>query len=207
MNKIILLIIILGVGLIAFKTNQKNALLAVADTKENELSDAARYAMAMKEVKRHLKTNSNYNPDVSFLLDMKRPSGRNRFFVVDLKKDQIIDQGLVAHGSGSETGKKNRLKFSNIDNSHATSLGSYTIGSSYKGKFGKAYKLYGLDSSNSNAYARNIVLHKYDSMPYDEQVDPICLSEGCPMVNVEFYKRLQTLIDSSKKQIILHIYY
>jgi hypothetical protein len=106
MNKIILLVIILGVSLIAFKTNQKNALLAIVDTKENELSDAARYAMAMKEVKKHLKTNSGYNPDVSFLLDMKRPSGRNRFFVVDLKRDQIIDQGLVAHGSGSETGKK-----------------------------------------------------------------------------------------------------
>ncbi len=207
MNKIILLVIILGVGLIAFKTNKKNALLAVVDTKENELSDDARYAMAMIEVKKHLKTNIGYNPDVSFLLDMKRPSGRNRFFVVDLKREQIIDQGLVAHGSGSETGKKNSLKFSNTDNSHATSLGSYTIGSSYSGKFGKAYKLYGLDSSNSNAYARNIVLHKYDSMPYDEQVDPICLSEGCPMVNAEFYKRLQTLIDSSKKQIILHIYY
>jgi len=44
-------------------------------------------------------------------------------------------------------------------------------------------------------------------MPYDEQVDPVCLSEGCPMVNVEFYKRLQNLIDSSKKQIVLHIYY
>ena len=113
----------------------------------------------------------------------------------------------MAHGSGSETKKKNRLQFSNTDNSHATSLGSYTVGSSYNGKFGKAYKLYGLDSSNSNAYARNIVLHQYDSVPYDEQVDPICLSEGCPMVNAEFYKRLQSLIDSSKKPVILHIYY
>ncbi|MNJ93594.1 hypothetical protein D3C87_112790 [compost metagenome] len=207
MNKIILLVIILGIGLITYKTIQKNTLLAVVDREENTPSDAFRYTMAIKNVKKRIINNKEYNSDISFLLDMKRPSGRNRFFVVDLKTDRILDQGLVAHGSGSETGKKNLLQFSNTDNSHATSLGSYAIGSSYNGKFGKAYKLYGLDSSNSNAYARNIVLHKYDRMPYDEQVDPVCLSEGCPMVNVEFYKRLQNLIDSSKKQIVLHIYY
>jgi len=81
MNKIILLAIILGISLITFKIIEKNALLAVVETKDNRFSDSARYAMAIKDVKKHINNDKNYNNDISFLLDMKRPSGRNRFFL------------------------------------------------------------------------------------------------------------------------------
>ena len=113
----------------------------------------------------------------------------------------------MAHGSGSETGIGGQLKFSNINNSLSTSLGKYSIGHSYNGKFGKAYKLYGLDETNSNAFSRNIVLHKFEDVPYDEQESYICNSHGCPMVNEKFYSRLEKIIDASDKKIILRIYY
>ncbi|MDF2517114.1 MAG: hypothetical protein K0R59_2410 [Sphingobacterium sp.] len=206
MNKFIAFIILIGICLIAFKVSQNN--ISKTDRTENTAaSDSARYNNAFDRVKNLVKNNKNYNKELAFLLDMKRPSGRNRFFVVDLRNNQLLDQGLVAHGSGSETGQTGQLKFSNKDSSYATSLGLYAIGVSYNGRFGKAYRLFGLEDSNSNAYDRNIVLHKYDNMPYDEQVAPICLSQGCPMVNVKFYERLQRLIDTSQKQIILSIYY
>jgi hypothetical protein len=86
-------------------------------------------------------------------------------------------------------------------------LGKYSIGNYYEGKFGKAYKLYGLDETNSNALTRNIVLHKYYDVPYEEQVNNICNSYGCPMVNKKFYTRLEKIIDNSKKSIVLNIYY
>jgi hypothetical protein len=35
-----------------------------------------------------------------------------------------------------------------------TALGKYKIGDKYKGRFGTAYKLLGLDSSNNNAFKK-----------------------------------------------------
>lgn len=63
--------------------------------------------------------------------------------------------------------------------SGCTSLGKYKIGGAYQGQFGLAYKLYGLDSTNSNAYQRNVVLHAYDRVPDNEVYKEICQSSGC----------------------------
>jgi hypothetical protein len=54
---------------------------------------------------------------------------------------------------------------------------------------------------------RNIVLHKYDKVPYEEQDKPICKSLGWPILNVDYYKRIEKLIYNSKSKIILDIYY
>ncbi len=148
-----------------------------------------------------------YNNEMAFLIDMKIKSGENRFFVYNLKENKIADKGIVAHGSGSETDIENQLKFSNIPNSNTTSLGKYSIGHHYVGKFGKAYKLYGLDKTNSKAFDRFIVLHHYEKVPYEQQLEPICNSLGCPMVNEKFFNRLEKILDNSEKKILLAIYY
>jgi hypothetical protein len=161
----------------------------------------------INEVRRLIKSNSRYNKRIAFFIDMKVPSGKNRFFVYDFKEDKIIDKGLVAHGSGSETGIKGKLKFSNIPNSLSTSVGKYYIGNSYNGKFGKAYKLYGLDKTNSNAFKRDIVFHHYYDVPYKEQNGYICNSFGCPMVNRKYFDRMSKIIDNSESNILMSIYY
>jgi hypothetical protein len=161
----------------------------------------------INEVKGLIKSNSKYNRRFAFFIDMKIPSGKNRFFVYDLKTNKIIDKGLVAHGSGSETGIKGELKFSNIPNSLSTSIGKYYIGNSYQGKFGKAYKLYGLDQTNSNAFKRDIVFHYYYDVPYKEQNGYICNSFGCPMVNRKYFDRMSKIVDGSESNIIMSIYY
>lgn len=161
----------------------------------------------VKTIKQFISTNSKYNNELAFFIDMRIMSGKNRFIVYDLKNDKIVDQGLVAHGIGSETQNNEKLKFSNVNSSFCTALGKYYIGKDYIGKFGKAYKLYGLDPTNSNAFARSIVLHKYDKVPYEEQDRAICHSLGCPMVNEIYYSRMEKLIDNSKRNIILDIYY
>ena len=200
-QKVIVVFSILGIALLC------NFYLKDTSTRiETKKNAADKTLTKAEEIKSYLKKNSKYNNDVFFLLDMRIPSNKNRFFVFDTKKNHVTDSGLVAHGSGSAT-ETGELQFSNTDGSLMTSLGKYYIGNSYNGTFGKAYKMYGLDATNSNAFLRNIVLHSHKGMPYEEQISPIILSWGCPMVNEIFYKRLQEIIDTSDKKILLYIYY
>ncbi|MBL0738037.1 murein L,D-transpeptidase catalytic domain family protein [Flavobacterium sp. GN10] len=158
-------------------------------------------------IKEMIGVDHKYNTKTVFLIDMKIPSGKNRFFVYDLKKNEVVDQGLVAHGSGSETGIKGMLRFSNAPNSNCTALGRYAVGKTYKGIFGKAYRLAGLEESNNNALKRAIVLHHYSAVPYGEQEYYISNSHGCPMINEQFFKRIEKIIDGSKSNILMDIYY
>lgn len=161
----------------------------------------------VKEVQIFTSKHPKFNDSIGFFVDLKIPSGKNRFFIYNLKKNKLIDQGLVAHGSGCETRIDGKLQFSNVENSNCSSLGKYYVDNSYYGQFGKAYKLHGLDKTNSNAYTRNIVLHKYSCVPLDVQEEPICNSLGCPMVNEKYFKRIENILDNSEKNIILYIYY
>lgn len=182
----------------------------IEEYKTNSLStdiEPERFNSRVAEVKAMIQAKSNYNTKIAFFVDMKIKSGKNRFFVYDLENDKILDQGLVANGSGSETNVRGDLKFSNEPNSKSTSLGKYIIGKSYKGMFGKSYKLLGLEETNSNAMMRAIVLHPYSAVPEEEQDYYISNSKGCPMVSEKFFKRLEKIIDGSKTSIILNVYY
>jgi hypothetical protein len=144
----------------------------------------------------------------AFILDMRIPSFKKRFFVYDLKKDSLLNSGMVAHGTGSET-FRGELVFSNVPDSRCTSLGKYKIGASYKGIFGLSYRLYGLDSTNSNALKRAIVLHGNSCVP-DQEYDefPICFSYGCAMVSTRFLLQLKSYIDKmGKTPILLSVIY
>lgn len=169
-------------------------------------SETERFSQQIEAVKSMIASGS-YNSKIAFFMDMRIKSGKNRFFVYDLENNKIIDEGLVANGSGSEMNVRGELKFSNEPNSNCTSLGRYAIGKSYKGIFGKSYVLKGLDQTNNNAVKRMIVLHSYSAVPENEQDYCIALSHGCPMVNEVFFKRLEKIIDSSKSSIILNVYY
>jgi hypothetical protein len=147
-----------------------------------------------------------YNNKVAFLVDMSLPSGKYRFFVADLEKDTLLLAGLVAHGSGNHMFAV-APSFSNNDGSGCSSLGRYRIGTPYTGHFGRSYKLYGLDSTNSQAFQRNVVLHSFSYVP-EAETDPypICNSHGCPMVSPGFLKQLEPLIDHSPRPILLWIF-
>lgn len=146
------------------------------------------------------------NSSYCFLIDMKVESGRKRFFVYNLLKDSVELSGLVTHGSGKTS--SSNIQFSNTEGSLCTSLGKYKIGSAYNGKFGLAYKLYGLDASNSNAASRFVVLHSHACVPNEETAPfPICESWGCPTVAPAFLTQLATYINKADKSVLLAIYY
>jgi hypothetical protein len=151
--------------------------------------------------------NNDYNASRCFMVDMKIASGEKRFFVYNLQKDSVETAGLVTHGSGSDKGTE-ELFFSNRPNSNCTSLGRYKVGRPYTGKFGLAYKLYGLDTSNNKAFERFVVLHSHPCVPADEVAPlPICESWGCPTVAPSFLTELKSIVDRSEKPILLWIYY
>ncbi len=156
-------------------------------------------------VKQFVKTNG-YNNSVCFLVDMSIESGRNRFFVYNLQKDSVLHTGLVTHGRCNENWLTGR-RYGNVVGCGCTSLGKYKIGNPYKGRFGLAYKLHGLDSTNNNAYKRYVVLHSHDCVP-NREVDPapICQSDGCPTVSLSYLTKLAGIIDGSEKPVLLWVF-
>ena len=154
----------------------------------------------------YIKKN-HFNNEYCFMIDMSQPSGRQRFYVYNIKKDSIEMAGLVTHGAGSVTGT-GKLFFSNEPNCNCTSLGKYKIGNAYQGRFGLAYKLYGLSKTNSKAFERFVVLHAHSCVPAGE-VYPlsICPSLGCPTVSPAFLQKLKVYIEASEKPVLLNIFY
>ncbi len=182
------------------KTNAKISTTGNAGPSLTRPTDLGLYA---KSIKRYAKTHS-FDTSTFLLADMGLPSGKKRFFVYDLKKLRVKYSGLVAHGSGKT--RTETTVFSNTPNSWCSSMGKYRIANKYNGRFGTAYKLIGLDSTNRNAFVRAIVLHAYECVP-DTEVFPqtICNSLGCPMVSVNFLKTLDLEIQQSKKPLLLWI--
>ena len=150
-------------------------------------------------------TREGYNTSVCFLIDMNLPSGQKRFFVYDLARDSIINSGLVTHGRCNEDWLEGR-RYNNVVGGGCTSLGKYRIGKPYQGRFGLAYKLYGLETTNSQAYRRYVVLHSHDCVPENPVAGEICQSDGCPTVSPGFLKGVQSIIDRSEKPILLWIF-
>lgn len=178
-----------------------NSAIKSQDTEKLELkaNDALTYC----------KTNG-MNTTYCFLIDMSIHSGKNRFFVWNYKKKEAEFYGLVCHGSGKNSTGSDPV-FSNVVNSYCTSLGKYKIGIRAYSKYGINihYKLHGLETTNSNAYKRIIVLHSFDPVP-DFQIYPAHLmmgmSLGCPVVSNTMITKLDSLLSKQKKPVMLWIY-
>jgi hypothetical protein len=137
---------------------------------------------------------------------MKKESGENRFFVYDFKYCKIIHKGLVTHGSCGNS-FFSRKEYGNTIGCNCTSLGKYKIGKKYYGRFGLAYKLHGLEDTNSRAFDRFVVLHAHSCVPGKEVYPlPICQSNGCPTVAPDFLQTLSAQIDKSQHPVLLWIF-
>ena len=157
-----------------------------------------------KVLKQYAKKNG-FDTNFAFLSNMGMRSNKKRFFIINLATMKIEQSGLVAHGRGQGPSIFDK-QYSNQTGSKCTSLGRYKISGKYKGGFGEAYKMVGLDSSNKNAYNRNIVLHSMTCIPDTDGIMPACVSEGCPAVSTKFLSSLRKIIDTRKKPVLLWIF-
>lgn len=153
------------------------------------------------------------NTDYCILIDMSIHSGKKRLFVYDFKTDSLMSSGLCSHGCcqlmwGLDW-TKTTPKFSNVPNSHCSSLGKYRLGARGYSNFGihVNYKLHGLESTNSKALERCIVLHSWE-MVTDEETYPKGTAEGwgCPAVSNAQMMYLDDLLKKAEKPVLLWIY-
>jgi hypothetical protein len=156
---------------------------------------------------------NNYNQDTCILIDMSLHSGVNRFFVWDFKKNEVVHQSIVSHGTcqhnpwrGDNT--KENPTFSNVPESHCSSLGKYLIGERGYSQFGVniKYILHGLDETNSNAQKRVIVFHSWEAIPNQEPF-PKGTPEGwgCPAISDNEFLKIDKWLQN-KKKVLMWIY-
>ena len=178
---------------------------SIAQSKKPEKKELQKLQDKALSLKKFASANG-YCTSYCFLIDMSLHSGRNRFFIYDLNNNKIAKEGLVAHGS-CNSNYLEEASFSNVSGDGCSSTGRYKVGYAYEGRFGTAYKLYGLDSSNSNAFKRNVVLHAYGCVP-DSETYPqsLCNSLGCPMVSYSFLETASKYIKQSRKPVLLWVF-
>jgi hypothetical protein len=203
LKRIIFLLFILGVAFLLFLIVREAKSLVPAPVIlshhpiKNFPNSHIRLVAMAAELKQ-LAQEKGYNRRYCFLIDFKIPSGKNRFFVYDMEKDSVLVSGLVTHGSGSDVAGRAAI-FSNEVGSNASSLGIYAVGDSYQGRFGLAFKLHGLNATNSRAFERFVVLHAHSCVPSKEVApETICVSLGCPTVAPDFLDRLGNYLREGK---------
>jgi hypothetical protein len=81
------------------------------------------------------------NDNILSVADMSLPSGKKRFFVIDVKNYKLLFVTYVAHGKNS--GLDKALYFSNEPESNKTSVGFYTTLGTYSGTHGYSMRLEG----------------------------------------------------------------
>lgn len=175
-----------------------------------------------QELKEYCAKN-NYNTNIGVLVDYSVHSGRTRFVVWDFKNNKALLKSICAQGCGKGENQGKNV-FSNKMGSLCSSLGHYKIGkerkmNSIKGR--PALNLTGLDSTNSNAIARGILIHpvhlpSFSIYPFSipSKVYRIFgkaimrpYSEGCVTIPFDKYKETVTILNENKgKPVILWVY-
>lgn len=140
---------------------------------------------------------NGYNANYGILVDYGRHSFQKRLFIYDFNNGKILMKSLCAHGDGGES-TVFRGDFSNVYGSHCSSLGHYRIGRNrnmYRRPV-PAFELHGLDSTNSNALSRGILIHP--------SAGP--LTKGCIGLPVTKYYRVSEWLKTMPQNIILWAY-
>lgn len=201
--------ILIGAGLLftfLFVNNQSKTEVYYLLHEKNNLQDVG------KEATEYCQQN-DFNEEFCILIDMSIHSGKNRLFLWDMEKDSILIEALCSHGCGKKEWGSDETKtspvFSNVPDSHCSSIGKYKIGKRGYSQWGinVNYKLHGLEETNDNAYDRVIVFHSWD-MISDEETYPTGSPEGwgCPAVANSTLKKLDPYLKKSKKPVLLWMY-
>jgi len=131
------------------------------------------------------------NKTIITIIDYSQPSSKERFYVFDIKRKQIIYKTLVAHGRNS--GDEKAESFSNCSDSKKSCTGFFRTAETYYGKHGYSLSLDGLEEGiNDNARVRSIVIHgaEYVSQEFIEKYGRLGRSWGCPALPVGMSKEI-----------------
>lgn len=212
--RVLCLLLLVGASVWAYR-NVSWEVLPQSATAQNggssQEEQAKQRIRTMADSARRFAQEKGLNTNYCLLVDFRIHSGKKRLFLWDFKGDSVRLFSLCAHGYGKNSTPKTPV-FSNVEGSYCSSLGRYRIGERSYSKWGinVHYKMHGLDSTNSNAFKRWVVLHSYDPVP-EHEIYPIHLSlgysQGCPVISNETMRALDELLKKEKKSLLLWIYY
>ena len=146
-----------------------------------------------------------YNTRIALFVDLARHSGRRRFVAWDFDHERVIISCPVSHGSGSKESHVTTAyaRLSNEDGSHLSSVGRALVAERYEGRYGIAYRLDGLDSSNSNLRPRCVVLHGWEhTTSYPIWPRATVGSFGCPVLSRRRMAEVDALLKDEQGVII-----
>ena len=152
-----------------------------------------------------LKEKGLIQKNILTLVDFSLSSNTKRLWVIDLEKNIILFQTLVAHGRN--TGEEFANEFSNQAESFKSSIGFYATGEIYNGKHGLSLKLDGLEKGlNDKARERQVVVHgaDYVSESFIRQNKRLGRSQGCPALPVEMNEKIINVIKDKSCLFIYH---
>lgn len=152
-----------------------------------------------------LKEKGLVKKNILTVVDFSLSSNTKRLWVIDLEKNVVLFQTLVAHGRN--TGEEFAKNFSNQAESFKSSLGFYATGEVYEGKHGLSLKLDGLEKGlNDKARERAVVIHgaDYVSESFIKQNKRLGRSQGCPAVPVEMNAKIINVIKDKSCLFIYH---
>lgn len=138
------------------------------------------------------------------ILDYSKRSVDERFYIIDLDKKELLLSSVVSHGKNS--GGDEALSFSNMPNSHKSSLGFFLTEGTYHGSNGYSLILNGLEEGfNDNAKKRYIVIHgaSYANAQFGRLQGRLGRSFGCPALPKDVYKEA---IDIIKDGSVIFVY-
>lgn len=147
-----------------------------------------------------------YNTHIALFVDLARHSGRSRFVVWSFDEQRPLLLCPVSHGSGSPKShiRSAYARLSNEDGSHLSSVGRALVAERYEGRYGVAYRLDGLDDTNSMLRPRCVVLHGWEhttSFP----IFPLATvgSWGCPVLSRRNMSRLDEILKNESRVVLL----
>jgi hypothetical protein len=191
------------------------SILVIKKTSLNEKPNISGSLSQIEKAKEALEycKNQGFNTDFCILVDMGIHSGKDRMFIWDFNSSSIAQSGLCSHGCGDSPHSGDETKtapiFSNISDSHLSSLGKYKIGKRGYSNWGIHinYKLHGLETSNVNAYRRLIVLHSWEIVS-NIPIYPNGTPEGwgCPAVSNDMMKILDKKLKEASKPVLLWVF-
>jgi hypothetical protein len=119
------------------------------------------------------------------IIDYTMPSIEHRFFVLDLRQGELLYAEFAAHGSGSQDPNDMTLtgSVSNVDGTHASSVGMVRTAETYSGSNGYSLRLDGLEPGfDDNDRPRAIVVHgaDYATQSFIDDNGYLGRSWGCP---------------------------
>lgn len=129
------------------------------------------------------------------VIDFTLPSTEKRLWVIDVDKQEIVLNTVVAHGRNS--GELIAERFSNTPESYQSSVGFYKTAETYQGKHGYSLRLDGLEKGfNDKARDRAIVIHgaDYAREEFAKITGRLGRSLGCPALPTELSAKVIDLI-------------